>query len=109
MRSGFSITPSIVTSEPGTISAATSGKGGRGGVGRHDDLGAAQLRLARRARCARPPAPVRSTRTVAPKWRSMRSVWSRVASRSITVVTPGELSPASSTADLIWAEAAGVS
>ena len=31
MRSGFIITPSIVTSEPGTISAATSGKAAEDG------------------------------------------------------------------------------
>jgi hypothetical protein len=38
----------------------------------------------------------------------MSSVWSRLASVSITVVTPGAASPASSTADLICAEATGV-
>ena len=37
----------------------------------------------------------------------MRSVWSRVASASITVVAPGACSPAISTADLICAEATG--
>jgi hypothetical protein len=58
---------------------------------------------------ARPSTPWGATSTLAPKWRSIRSVWSRVASRSITVVRPGELRPASRIADLIWAEAAGVS
>ena len=44
----------------------------------------------------------------APKCPSIRSVWSRLASASITVVAPGAASPASSTADLIWADATGV-
>ena len=44
----------------------------------------------------------------APKCLSISSVWSRLASVSITVVMPGAASPASSTADLIWAEATGV-
>ena len=44
----------------------------------------------------------------APKCFSISSVWSRLASCSMTVVTPGAARPASSTADLIWAEATGV-
>jgi hypothetical protein len=36
-----------------------------------------------------------------------RSVWSRVATGSMTVVRPGVLRPASSTADFTWAEATG--
>jgi len=44
---------------------------------------------------------------VAPKARSMCSVWSRVGRRSITAVSPGAFSPASSTADLTWADATG--
>ncbi len=38
--------------------------------------------------------------TSAPKWRSMRSVWSRVGSGSITVVSPAVLRPASRIAAL---------
>ena len=41
----------------------------------------------------RPCAPSVSTRTSAPKWRSMRSVWSRVASASTTMVSPGAAKP----------------
>ena len=44
----------------------------------------------------------------APKCFSISSVWSRLASVSITVVMPGADSPASSTADLICADATGV-
>ena len=43
VRVGFSSTFSIVMSEPGTISAATSGERGRGRVARHRDGLAAQL------------------------------------------------------------------
>jgi hypothetical protein len=56
----------------------------------------------------RPVAPNGSTSTWAPKCANIFSVWSRLASVSITVVTPGALRPASSTADLICAEATGV-
>ena len=55
---------------------------------------------------ARPPSRS-ATATSAPKWRSMRSVWSRVASASITVVSPAACRPAISTAHLICAEATG--
>ena len=47
--------------------------------------------------------------TSAPKWRSMRSVWSRVASGSMIVVSPGALRPASRTADFTWADGTGSS
>ena len=56
----------------------------------------------------RPASPYASLFTEAPKWASIFSVWSRLASLSITIVRPGELRPASSTADLICAEATGV-
>ena len=57
----------------------------------------------------RPCAPSGSTRTSAPKCVSIFSVWSRVASRSITVVAPGAARPASSTADLSCADGTGAS
>ena len=56
----------------------------------------------------RPCAPSAVVTMSAPKCFSMSSVWSRLASCSITVVRPGAARPASSTADLIWAEATGV-
>jgi hypothetical protein len=55
----------------------------------------------------RRPSLVISTRTSTPKWRSISSVVSRVGSGSITVVSPGVFSPASSTADLTCADATG--
>ncbi len=56
----------------------------------------------------RPWLPSRVETISAPKCFSISSVWSRLASDSITVVVPGAASPASSTADLIWADATGV-
>ena len=53
------------------------------------------------------PSAVVSVATVAPKPASMRSVWSRVGSGSITTVSPGACSPASSTADFTCAEGTG--
>ena len=47
--------------------------------------------------------------TRAPAARSIRSVWSRVASGSTTVVSPSASSPASSTHDFTCAEATGSS
>ena len=57
----------------------------------------------------RRPCSVRSTRTSAPKAVSISSVWSRVASGSITLVSPGAFRPASSTADFTCALATGSS
>ena len=57
----------------------------------------------------RPCSPIAVTRTLAPKCLSIFSVWSRVASFSITVVAPGAASPASSTADLSCADGTGAS
>ena len=106
VRDGLSPTPSIVTSDPGTISAATSGKAAEDGspgttIGAAVELGLALDRD--------PPtaAALGLARTVAPKWRSMRSVWSRVGSARSPWLTPGVLSPASSTADLTCADGTG--
>jgi hypothetical protein len=49
------------------------------------------------------PAP----RTSAPRKRSMRSVWSRERSGSVTAVSPAASSPASNSEDLTCAEATG--
>ncbi len=54
----------------------------------------------------RPSLPSVTT-TVAPKWRSMFSVWSRVGSGSITLVSPGALKPASRMADFTCADGTG--
>ena len=58
----------------------------------------------------RPCSPIVARRaTLAPKCLSIFSVWSRVASFSITVVAPGAARPASSTADLSCADGTGAS
>ena len=93
-------------SEPGTIRAAT--------IGNAADEGSAGTTTVAGRNSGRPtsvirrPSPSGATATSAPKWASIFSVWSREASPSITVVTPGALRPASRTADLICAEATGV-
>ena len=107
VRSGFSSTPSTVTSEPGVISAATSGKAADdGSPGTADrarrsarwpparrmrrpsarvlDLDLARRRPAASARCGRGSAPARSPRS-----------------------RPAAFRPASSTADFTCAEGSG--
>ena len=61
----------------------------------------------RRTVCA-PSGPVVSS-TAMPRARSIRSVWSRVATDSVTAVSPSAARPASRTADLTWALGTGVS
>ena len=88
-------------SEPSTIRAAT--------IGNAADDGSAGTTTP--APCnsgcpdssiLRPWLPSGVETICAPKCFSISSVWSRLASVSITVVIPGAASPASSTADLIW-------
>ena len=107
VRSGLVITSVSTMSEPSTISAAT--------IGNAADDGSAGTTTS--APCSsgwpvsailRPWLPSRVDAICAPKCFSISSVWSRLASVSITVVTPGADSPASSTADLICADATGV-
>ena len=80
-------------------------EGGRGRVAGHQDRRRDQFRLA--FQLDQPAVPRSSTRTVAPKWRSMFSVWSRVRSGSMIRVVPRAQSPASRQADFTWAEATG--
>ena len=95
----------MVTSEPGTISAAAARNAA--------ELGSPGTFTSRPASSPSPLIEMARTpwRLVAvswaPKWLSMRSVWSRVASGSITVVSPAACRPAISTADLICAEGDG--
>ena len=51
----------------------------------------------------------RPRRTATPRARSIRSVWSRVATASVTHVSPSAARPASRIADLTWALGTGVS
>ena len=80
-------------SEPGTISAATIGNAAEdGSAGTTTGVG---FNSGRPTSSIRRPSPSTATRTSAPKWASIRSVWSRDASASITVVIPRALRPAS--------------
>ena len=102
---GFWLTPGTRMSEPSTISAAQTGKaaedGSRGTATLCGFSSGWPLRMITR------PSAVSSTVRSAPKPRSIRSEWSRVGSFSITTVSPGALSPASSTADFTWADGIG--
>ena len=105
VRVGLRSTFSTVTSEPSTISAATIGKAAElGSPGTTITCGFRDWRR-RRGGSARAPSSPGSISIAAPKAASMRSVWSRVGAGSMTVVVPGELSAASSTADFTCAEA----
>ena len=93
VRSGLSPTPSIVTSEPGTISAATSGKAAEDGSP-GTTIGAAASSGWPSTVMRRPPPSLGLGRDRARRnGASMRSVWSRVGCGSITVVAPGRVEP----------------
>ena len=96
-----------MTSEPGHDQRRDQRKGRRGRVARHDDRRRGELGLALDGDPAAAALGRARSSTAAPKWRSMRSVWSRVGCGSMTVVSPGVLSPASSTADLTCADGTG--
>ena len=101
VRVGFISTLRIVTSDPGTIEAAT--------IQKPADDGSPGTSISRARSSASPRIDTTSPSTVssAPKPRSIRSLWSRVGTLSMTRVMPGVLRPASSTADFTWAEATG--
>ena len=100
------LTPGTVISDPGTRSAAATGKAAEDGS-RGTATGWATS-SGRPVRVMTRPSSVTSVVICAPKPASIRSVWSRVGSASITTVSPGAFSPARSTADLICALATGV-
>ena len=106
VRVGFISTFSMVMSEPGTISAATSGKPADDGSPGTAMVWPVSLPWPSMLICRTPSRSV-STSTLAPNPFSIFSVWSRVITGSMTVVTPGVFRPASSTADFTCAEAIG--
>ena len=73
VRSGLMPTPSTITSEPGTISAATSGKAAEDGSP-GTRIGAAVSSGKPSTVIRRPPPSAGSVDTAAPKWRNIRSV-----------------------------------
>ena len=106
VRAGLRPTPRTVTREPGTIRAATSAKAAEDGSPGTSTSAARNSGWPRRLDDPAGAEPARTT-TCAPKCRSMRSVWSRVASGSSIRVQPRAFSPASSSADFTCAEATG--
>src|ERR1700733_831433 len=106
-RSGLVMTSEKIRSEPSTISAATIGNAAEDGSAGTPTFSPCSSGWPVSA-ILRPCRPSGVETIWAPKCRSINSVWSRLASFSITVVTPGAARPASSTADLICAEATGV-
>ena len=106
IRVGFISTFSITMSDPGTTNAATSAKAAEEG-----SPGTAMVRPVSlpwpSMKMWRTPCSSVSTERLAPKPFSIFSVWSRVITGSMTVVMPGALRPASSTADFTWALGTG--
>ncbi len=107
-RVGFVLTPSSRSSASGWIEAATSqNAAAEGSDGTVSSTAATAVGPATRTVCGRrAPAP---SSTATPRARSMRSVWSRVATASVTHVSPSADSAASRIADLTWALGTGVS
>ena len=102
VRVGLMPTPRRVSPDPCTIVAATTN--GAADEKSPGTTTSSRCRLATGDTATRPGR--RSTG--APAWRSIRSVWSRVATGSSTTVTPRSAKrPASSTHDFTWAEATG--
>ena len=106
VRFGFMPIPVSVTSEFSEIAAATAAKaaelGSPGTITGHAISSGCPVRVIWAALSASWVMV-----TVAPKWVSINSVWSRVGCGSITVVLPGVFNPASRTADFTCAEATG--
>ena len=100
-RVGFKPTPSIASRLPGSMRAAA-----RKNTAEDRSLG---ITMSQAFRVAPPRTEIsrRLTLSSAPILRNRISVWSRVATGSTTVVTPGALSPASRTELLTWALATG--
>ena len=97
-----------MTSEPGAISAATSGKAAEDGSAGTTTSGGAQLRLALEGDARGRPRRAGSTSTLGAE---MAQHPLGVVARRLALDhrgAPGALRPARSTADLICAEATGV-
>ena len=106
-RVGFVPTPRSVRSASGWMAAATSQKAAADGSPGTCSSIAATAEPPSISTTA-PVAPSIQLRTAMPRARSMRSVWSRVATASWTLVVPLALSPASRIADFTWADGTGV-
>ena len=96
VRSGLSPTPVDAQARARHQQRRHDRERRRGRIARHHHVGARAVPAGRAGVITR-PAPAGSTATSAPKWRSMFSLWSRVASGSSTRVMPGAFRPHSST------------
>ena len=81
MRVGFSNTPSTMTSEPGRDQRRGDDEGRRARVGGNGDVPAFELGVAPDRDGAGAARRHPRRQISAPKWMSMRSVWSRVGTR----------------------------
>ena len=107
-RVGFVLTPSRCSSASGWIDAATSqNAAAEGSAGTVSSMAATVDGPATRTVCR--PSGAAPSSTATPRARSIRSVWSRVATASVTHVSPSAARPASRIADLTWALGTGVS
>ena len=106
-RVGFVLTPSRCSSASGWIDPATSQNAAPdGSAGTVSSIAATAAGPARRTSWR--PSSIIASVTVTPRARSMRSVWSRVATASTTRVSPCAASPARRIADFTWADGTGV-
>ena len=107
-RVGFVLTPSRRSSASGWMEPATSQNAAADGSPGTMSSMARGVAGPVRVTTWRPRASVDS-RTATPRARSIRSVWSRVATASVTVVSPSAARAASRIADFTWALGTGVS
>ena len=109
-RVGLTPTPRSVSSASGWIAAATSQNAAAETSPGTRSLDRTHRRPSFETDRHRPAGPAARPRSrpATPRARSIRSVWSRVATASRTVVRPSARSPASRIADLTWALGTGV-
>ena len=108
-RVGLTPTPRSVSSASGWMAAATSQNAAdETSPGTRSLTALTDIPPSRLIATGPPAPPVASVTTGTPRARNIRSVWSRVATASRTVVRPSARSPASRIADLTWALGTGV-
>ena len=108
-RVGFVLTPSSRSSASGWIAAGDQPERGRRRVGRDGLVDGGDGRWPGDAHGVPSVGGRALVAPATPRARSIRSVWSRVATASVTQVSPSAARPASRMADLTWALGTGVS
>ena len=107
-RVGLTPTSRRRSSASGWIAPATSQKAAADDVARDPLVDRLHDCASLESRPPAPPSPPARAGPPTPRARSIRSVWSRVATASRTVVRPSARSAASRIADLTWALGTGV-